>query len=71
MKAKNTIIGVVNCLRLHIHSEPNLESEVVCKERYLTELVVDLADSTKEFYRVYTVSGIVGFCQKHLVTIKQ
>lgn len=63
--------GVANCLRLHIHSEPNLDSDIVCKVRYLTELEIDLKSSTEDFYKVFTVSGVAGFCQKEFVTIKQ
>lgn len=71
MKAKSTFTGFANCLRLHIHSEPNLESEIVCKVRYLTELEVESDESTPDFYKVYTVTGAEGFCQKEFVTLKQ
>ena len=70
MKAKNMPIGVANCLRLHIHSEPSRESEIVCKVRYLTELEIDLATSTKDFYKVFTATGAEGFCQKEYITVK-
>ena len=36
--------GIVNCLRLHVFSEPNTDSEVVCKLRYLTEVEIDFDD---------------------------
>ena len=70
MKAKHVPIGVANCLRLHIHSEPNLESEIVCKVRYLTELAIDPDESTNDFYKVYTVAGAEGYCQKEYLTVK-
>lgn len=70
MKTEDMLVGVVNCLRLHIHSEPNLDSEIVCKVRYLTEVAVDLNESTANFYKVYTAIGAEGFCEKELVTIK-
>lgn len=70
MKTNEKPIGIVNCLRLHIHSEPNLDSEIVCKVRYLTEVVIDLDNSTEDFYKIYTAIGAEGFCQKELVTIK-
>lgn len=71
MKSKNIPTGFANCLRLHIHSEPDLESEIVCKVRYLTEVAIDLENSTCEFYKVYTATGAEGFCEKDFVTIKQ
>lgn len=70
MKSKRTANGVVNCLRLHIHMEPNLESEITCKVRYLTELEIDLTKSTETFYKVFTATGAEGFCQKEYVTVK-
>ena len=63
-------VGYVNCLRLHVHSEPRLDSEIVCKIRYLTEVLIDLDQSTEDFYKIYTAIGAEGFCQKELVTIK-
>ena len=70
MEAENIQIGIVNCLRLHVLSEPNLESEIVCKLRYLTEVEIDTTSSTEEFYKIYTAIGAEGFCQKDQITIK-
>lgn len=70
MKTEDMLIGVVNCLRLHIHSEPNTDSEIICKVRYATEVAVDPDNSTEDFYKVYTAIGAEGFCEKELVTIK-
>lgn len=71
METKDMPIGVVNCLRLHIHSEPNLESEIVCKIRYLTEVMIDTEASTEDFYKIYTAIGAEGFCQKDLIIIRK
>ena len=70
MKTEDMPIGLVNCLRLHIYSEPNVNSEIVCKVRFLTEVAIDLENSTEDFYKIYTAIGAEGFCQKELVTIK-
>lgn len=69
MKTEDMLTGVVNCLRLHIHSEPSAESEVICKIRYATEVEIDPSKSTEDFYKIYTAIGAEGFCQKELVTI--
>lgn len=70
MEVKTMPIGVANCLRLHIFSEPSTESDIVCKVRYLTEVEVDLENSTNEFYKIYTATGAEGFCKKEFITIK-
>jgi hypothetical protein len=62
--------GIANCLRLHIHAEPTLDSAIVCKVRYLTEVMIDPNNSTEDFYKIYTAIGAEGFCQKNLITIK-
>lgn len=70
MTADNMQTGFANCLRLHIHAEPSLDSEIVCKVRYLTEVEIDQKNSTEDFYKIYTAIGAEGFCQKDLITIK-
>lgn len=70
MKTEGNPTGIANCLRLHIFSEPSLESDIVCKVRYLTEVAIDLANSTDDFYKVHTAVGAEGFCQKDLITVK-
>ena len=70
MKKEDMTFGAVNCLRLHVQSEPNDESEIVCKLRYLTEVIIDLGKSTEDFYKIYTAIGAEGFCRKELLTIK-
>ena len=67
---ENMPMAVVNCLRLHVLAEPNENSEVVCKLRYLTEVAIDPENSTEDFYKIYTAIGAEGFCQKDLVTVK-
>ena len=69
MKTEEMLTGVTNVIRAHIHSEPDLNSEIVCKVRYLTEVEIDMNSSTEEFYKVYTAMGSEGFCQRDQLTI--
>lgn len=69
METERMLAGVANCLRLHIYSEPNVDSEIVCKVRYLTELSIDSDESTEDFYKVCTAVGAEGFCERDLVTV--
>lgn len=68
---KNLKIGYANCLRLHVHEKPDLNSEIVCKFRYLTEVAIDEEESTDEFYKICTAIGAEGYALKDCVTIKQ
>ena len=68
---KNLKTGFADCLRLHVHEKPDLESEIVCKLRYLTEVAIDEGESTDEFYKVYTAIGAEGYASRTSVKIKQ
>jgi len=70
MKTEDMLIGVANCPRLNIYSEPNLDSEIVCKVRYLTEVEIDLDNSIEDFYKVCIAIGAEGFCLKEHITIR-
>ena len=67
MAADNEHKGCADCLRLHIYSKPDVNSEVVCKVRYLTDLIISDGESTKDFYKVYTAIGAEGYCRKDQV----
>ena len=70
MARENDRIGLVNCLRLHIYSNPTENSDIICKIRYLTNVSVDFRNSTDEFYKICTAVGAEGFCRKEFITIK-
>lgn len=63
--------GVATCLRLHILSEPRADANVVCKVRYLTELMVNETESTDDYYKVCTAIGAEGYCDKNSVEIRK
>lgn len=66
------LIGiVVNCNLLNVRKEANSDSGIICTVPALSELMVNLTESTDEFYKVYTVTGVEGFCLKKYVAIKQ
>ena len=65
-------IGVVTgCVKLNVRKKPDVKADVVCEIVCLSEVVVDEEASTSEFYKVYTVSGVDGFCMKKFITIKE
>lgn len=70
MEVDNVQTGLADCLRLHIHTRPDLDSEIVCKVRYLTDLIISRGESTEDFYKVYTATGATGYCKKDQVFVK-
>lgn len=71
MKSEDTPIGVVMCLGLAVYSEADSNSDVVCRVKYLSELMIDQDMSTADFYKVYTEMGAEGFCEKDFIAIKE
>ena len=62
---------VTNCKKLNVREEPKTDSAIVCEVDYQTELMINKNESTEEFYKVYTVAGIEGFCMKKFITIQK
>lgn len=64
-------IGViVDCSRLYVRKGQSKNSEPLCIIKQGEEVEINLAMSTKDFYRVTTPSGVVGYCVKDFVCIK-
>lgn len=64
------VIGVVNCTRLNVRVAPNTTATVACVVTKLSELEINEASSTEDWYNVITASGVSGYCMKAFVTVK-
>lgn len=66
------IIGVVvNCTRLNVREEPNAKADIVCVIEALDEVMIEEGASTDDFYKIYTTSGLEGFCMKKFIVIRE
>ena len=61
---------VTNCKKLNVREEPRTDADIVCEVDYQTELMIDENESTEEFYKVFTIVGIEGFCMKKFIAIR-
>lgn len=67
---KEPVIGLVsNCTNLRIRKEPDEKAEVLGILSVDTEVMIDEDESIGEFYKVYTDSGLEGFCMKPFITV--
>lgn len=65
-----TVFGVVDgCDSLNVRKESNKESDVLCIINKSTKIVIDLENSTEDFYKVSTSQGIDGYCMKKFISI--
>lgn len=67
MVADNEHTGIVDRPRLHIYSEPDVNSEIVCTVESPIGLIVSEGESRGDFYKVYTAYGAPGYCRKDQV----
>ena len=66
----STVGFVDNCECLRVRKESNVDSEELCIINKLSEVVIDLDNSTDYFYKVTTSEGVEGYCMKKFITIK-
>ena len=65
-----TVGFVDNCECLRVRKESNVDSEELCIINKLSEVVIDLDNSTDYFYKVKTSEGVEGYCMKKFITVK-
>ena len=60
---------VVNCARLNVRKSPKSRAEVVCEIPVNTKVEIDEDNSTVDFYKIFTASGIEGYCVKTYIDV--
>lgn len=58
---------VVDCLKLNIRAEPSVDAEVVCVLDVMSEVKIDVAKSTRDWFKVSTAIGAEGYCMRKFV----
>ena len=65
------ITGIVaNCSKLNVRVKPAKDAEVLTILDAKTEVVIDPARSTNEWFKIATASGVDGFCMRKFVSVK-
>lgn len=66
----STVLGVVTeCVKLRVRSTPEVADNVICEILLASEVLVDLDESTEEYYKVTTEFGVKGYCMKQYINI--
>lgn len=67
-----TLVGIVTgCKKLNVRKEPAITAEPVCVVAEESIVVIDQKLSTDEWYKVYTETGVEGFCMKKYVSVSK
>lgn len=62
---------VVNCAKLNVRKNPSVNADIICELLKLAEVMISDSESTDEFYKINTDSGIEGFCMKKYIAVNQ
>lgn len=66
-----TVSGFVsNCAKLNVRTQPATDADVVCVLNSGTEIVINVNNSTDEWFSVCTAAGIEGYCMRKFVNAK-
>ena len=60
---------VSGCKRLNVRSEATKDSDIVCTIDEETEVMVNLDESTVDWYKVCLADGIEGYCMAEFISI--
>ena len=60
---------VVGCTRLNVRKTPNIRANVMCEIECGSEVEIDDNDSTLDFYKILTASGVEGYCVKKYISM--
>lgn len=75
VKVEDTVkrcFGVVaNCQLLNVRREAKPDSEIISTLPLDTQVEIDEAESTDNYYKVCNSAGIEGFCMKDYIEVKE
>lgn len=60
---------VVGCLFADIHEEPDKGSKVLTQIPMLTEVMIDMNESTDKYYKIFTETSPEGYCFKKFIAL--
>lgn len=67
---KEYITGeVVNCSKLRVRESDNKEANIVEILNKGAVIEICLTDSTEDFYKINTITGVSGYCMKDYISI--
>lgn len=62
---------VVDCYSLNLRSGPSKDCDILCGLPRGTEVHINKTESSDDFYKVCTATGIEGFCVKAFIRIEE
>ncbi len=67
---ENTVYGTVECKEvLNVRKAPAADAAVICVIKNGSEVIIDVTNSTDDFYKVCTEAGLEGYCMKKFIKV--
>ena len=64
------LIGyVTDCVKLNVREAASKDSSVLCEIILNSKVIVDEENSTDDFYKVTTETGVEGYCMKQYINV--
>lgn len=64
------IEGTVNCEKLNVRSDATVDSDPVGVINRDSKVFIYEDESTEEFYKVCTATGLEGYCMKKFISVQ-
>ena len=61
--------NVIDCDFLNVREQASVDANVVCLISKYDEVMINKNESTEDFYKVCTATGIEGYCMKRFIAI--
>jgi SH3-like domain-containing protein len=58
---------VVDCAKLNIRVAPQATADIVCVINAASEIEINIAESTDEWFHICTATGVEGYCMRKFV----
>lgn len=67
---ENTVYGTVECKdMLNVRKAPKADAAIACVIKNGSEVIVDVTNSTDDFYKVCTEADLEGYCMKKFIKV--
>ena len=68
-ETSNLIGYVTECIKLNVREAASKDSNVLCEILLNSKVIVDKENSTEDFYKVTTETGVEGYCMKQYINV--
>ena len=68
-ETSNLIGYVTECIKLNVREAASKDSNVLCEILLNSKVIVDKENSTEDFYKVTTETGVEGYCMKRYINV--